>query len=333
MPTMHVYLIPTSTSLFQQGKSLRAEGIVALAGSSQTLTQATCWEIGEVAKVKLQAATRSLQIITLQVSQARVKEWNGVPYLSLNDAEILTQEPLESDQDASASTLLKDLPEFEKWVSALRANRHIPEHLTLNRFQSIFTSLESLGFPPMTLEKLRSGTSSSLEALSAHQGVSLEQVCFEGVAELYRKAHFAAARRHHHSEAGGLVRHVRDMLRLLAGIENYPVVDRRIVATAIVWHDLFKPEEYVCRVDGTYDAYGQHAYGHLLQATLVLHSLPWECPRDKEAVVHAVASHHGKLEWGSPVVPQTPEATLLHLIDYMDSQMDKALDQRAEGSS
>jgi 3'-5' exoribonuclease len=40
-----------------------------------------------------------------------------------------------------------------------------------------------------------------------------------------------------------------------------------------------------------------------------------------QRLMHLVLSHHGDLDKGSPVRPQTPEAMLLHLIDMLDSQM------------
>jgi 3'-5' exoribonuclease len=39
-------------------------------------------------------------------------------------------------------------------------------------------------------------------------------------------------------------------------------------------------------------------------------------------ILHLVASHHGQLEYGSPVLPKTPEAALLHFIDNIDARME-----------
>jgi 3'-5' exoribonuclease len=39
---------------------------------------------------------------------------------------------------------------------------------------------------------------------------------------------------------------------------------------------------------------------------------------------HLVLSHHGRLEWGSPVMPKTPEAFILHFLDMIDSRMGTA---------
>jgi 3'-5' exoribonuclease len=39
-------------------------------------------------------------------------------------------------------------------------------------------------------------------------------------------------------------------------------------------------------------------------------------------LLHLIASHHGELEFGSPVVPKTPEAQALHYIDNLDAKME-----------
>ena len=39
-------------------------------------------------------------------------------------------------------------------------------------------------------------------------------------------------------------------------------------------------------------------------------------------LLHLIASHHGELEFGSPIVPKTPEAQALHYIDNLDAKME-----------
>ncbi|MCA9976865.1 MAG: hypothetical protein KC413_13985, partial [Anaerolineales bacterium] len=57
-------------------------------------------------------------------------------------------------------------------------------------------------------------------------------------------------------------------------------------------------------------------------------------PSDKlQHLVHLIASHHGTQEWGSPTVPKTLEAILLHQIDLLDSRIQGFLDYvRGDGS-
>ncbi len=49
-------------------------------------------------------------------------------------------------------------------------------------------------------------------------------------------------------------------------------------------------------------------------------------------LLHLVASHHGVLEYGSPVVPKTPEAFLLHYVDNIDAKMEMVAEAYEAGS-
>ncbi|MFN3327988.1 MAG: phosphohydrolase, partial [Fervidobacterium pennivorans] len=40
---------------------------------------------------------------------------------------------------------------------------------------------------------------------------------------------------------------------------------------------------------------------------------------------HLIASHHGEFERGSPVLPKTPEALVLHFIENMDSKINRVM--------
>jgi 3'-5' exoribonuclease len=67
-----------------------------------------------------------------------------------------------------------------------------------------------------------------------------------------------------------------------------------------------------------------------------IRDLPGFPPALRSLVEHMILSHHGKLEFGSPKVPQFPEALLLHYLDDMDSKMEcmRALietDRQVEG--
>jgi 3'-5' exoribonuclease len=53
-----------------------------------------------------------------------------------------------------------------------------------------------------------------------------------------------------------------------------------------------------------------------------LRALPEFPPLLRSLVEHMILSHHGKMEFGSPKVPQFPEALLLHYLDDLDSKME-----------
>lgn len=134
----------------------------------------------------------------------------------------------------------------------------------------------------------------------------------------------------HHAYIGGLLEHVVSMMdaadRLLP---LYPGVDRDLLLMGVFLHDAGKTKELTYTRAFGYSDEGQ-LIGHLAigvelldRAAAKVPDLTGE-PVPRELMIrlkHMILSHHGTLEWGSPRVPMTPEAMLLHLIDLMDTRM------------
>ncbi len=138
-----------------------------------------------------------------------------------------------------------------------------------------------------------------------------------------------AARVWHHSYIGGLAQHVRDMARIaLRCAEVYPEIDRDLLVTGVLVHDLGKVEELEVTNRIDYSDAGR-LLGHItLGAAFVderIRAIP-AFPEDLALrLKHMILSHHGLLEHGSPIVPMTIEAILLHYIDNLDAQARGAL--------
>jgi 3'-5' exoribonuclease len=158
------------------------------------------------------------------------------------------------------------------------------------------------------------------------------------VAQRYRRA--PAAKTIHHAYLGGLIEHVLSLCAL-AGLaaEHYPHVDRDLLLTGVVLHDIGKIHELKYERGISYSTDGQ-LIGHIQIALRMvadkLHGLADFPPRLRTLVEHMILSHHGRLEFGSPKLPQFPEALLLHYLDDMDSKMEcmRALishDRQVEG--
>jgi 3'-5' exoribonuclease len=92
-----------------------------------------------------------------------------------------------------------------------------------------------------------------------------------------------------------------------------------------VLHDIGKIHELNYERGFSYSNDGQ-LLGHMAIALRMiadkLRSLPEFPPTLRSLVEHMVLSHHGQLEFGSPKLPQFPEALLLHYIDDLDSKME-----------
>jgi 3'-5' exoribonuclease len=165
-----------------------------------------------------------------------------------------------------------------------------------------------------------------VEAIANPHLKSLLQAFFqdEEIARRYRLA--PAAKQIHHAFLGGLIEHVLSVCGLARlAADHYANIDRDLLVTGVLLHDIGKIYELSYERGFSYSDEGQ-LIGHISIATRMLHErlrrLPDFPPRLRALVEHMILSHHGRLEFGSPKVPQFPEALLLHYLDDMDSKME-----------
>lgn len=135
----------------------------------------------------------------------------------------------------------------------------------------------------------------------------------------------SAAKSVHHSFMGGLLEHtlsVADMCQYFA--EHYPVINRDLLITAALFHDMGKIKEISDFPQNEYTDDGQ-LLGHIYIGARAMEDaaerIPGFPPKLKNELVHCILSHHGKLEFGSPKVPALMEAMALHLADNADAKL------------
>ena len=143
------------------------------------------------------------------------------------------------------------------------------------------------------------------------------------LAKAYREA--PAARQVHHAWLGGLLEHVVSLLGLAQVVAaHYPMLDRDLLLTGVILHDIGKIRELSWETGFDYTVEGI-LLGHIqMGIDLVektIDGLPDFPPRLRTVVLHMVLSHHGKLEFGSPKLPMTPEALALSFVDDFDAKM------------
>lgn len=132
-----------------------------------------------------------------------------------------------------------------------------------------------------------------------------------------------ASQSHHHAYIGGLVEHtiaVADSCSHLAG--RYDGVDRDLLVTAALLHDIGKVDEIECETGVMYSDAGR-LMGHvILGLQRVERALPASGTDARRSLLlqHAIVSHHGELEWGAPKQPATLEALILHHVDNLDAK-------------
>lgn len=148
-----------------------------------------------------------------------------------------------------------------------------------------------------------------------------------------------AAMTMHHAYIGGLLEHVVSLVGLASSLAaHYPELDGDLLLTGVVLHDIGKIEElrYTRGID--YSDEGR-LLGHIsIGAGMVrdkIKGIPGFPAPLATLVQHLILSHHGSYEFGSPSLPQFPEAVALHFIDDLDSKMGAVratLGDAAEGS-
>ena len=142
-----------------------------------------------------------------------------------------------------------------------------------------------------------------------------------------------AAKRNHHAYLGGLLEHSLSVAkaadRLCAHyVEQGAQLDRDLLLTAALLHDIGKVRELAARRSFVYTDEGQ-LLGHILlglqMVTREAEAIPGFGEDRLLHLQHLIASHQGKHEYASPKVPHTLEALILHYADDLDSKMNPAM--------
>ena len=135
-----------------------------------------------------------------------------------------------------------------------------------------------------------------------------------------------AASKMHHNIRGGLLYHTYRMVKSAEiTVKAYKNTDPELVVAGAALHDIGKLWE-LKPTDGGYGEYTQDGilFGHIYLGTAAVEKCGNELGADKNTVkhlMHIIASHHGKLEYGAIAVPKTQEAYIVSELDMLDSQL------------
>jgi 3'-5' exoribonuclease len=190
-----------------------------------------------------------------------------------------------------------------------------------------FDATDLLDGPARAVEQLEGEVRELLDTIQEpHLRMLLELLFGEDTATWagYRVA--PAAKYYHQAYRHGLLEHCLGVAQAVSAISStFPGIDRDVAVTGALLHDIGKVEAYdgdARNIDLT-DAgrlHGEIALGYYrIRRTIEeIEDFPAELA---QAVGHIILSHHGALEHGSPVVPCTREATLVHMIDNLGGRL------------
>lgn len=142
---------------------------------------------------------------------------------------------------------------------------------------------------------------------------------------LDRYANAPAAKSNHHNYIGGLLEHVLSMIGFAKTVaKSHQRLNCDLLVCGCILHDIGKMEELEASTSIAYTTKGSllghitMGYNMICQRIQNLNSFPEDLAMK---ILHMILSHHGKLEWASPVVPKFPEAVALHHIDNLDAKV------------
>jgi 3'-5' exoribonuclease len=135
-----------------------------------------------------------------------------------------------------------------------------------------------------------------------------------------------AAKRYHQAYRHGLLEHSLTVAQAVSATSaTFPGIDRDVAVAGALLHDIGKLDAYAAgpldiEMTDAGKLQGEIALGYYRVRRLI-EDLPGFPPDTAAAVLHIILSHHGQLEHGSPVVPCTREATLVHMIDNLGGRL------------
>lgn len=259
---------------------------------------------------------------------------NGKPYLQLGF----------SDRSGSIRGKAWDVVTVPEEASgrALRVSARVDDFQ--GALQLIVDRVEILPEADVPIERLMPTSAYGLDDLSRRLDELLDEIHDpwlrrlvdalledDGLRERLLRA--PAAKRIHHAYVGGLLEHALSMAAAYRGMAShyeayYPgLLDHDLLLVGILLHDIGKVDELSSEPGFAYTDSGQ-MLGHIFIGSARVGRVAAALegfPRERlEAVQHLILSHHGELEYGSPVRPRMAEAVLLHYLDQIDSKLNHA---------
>jgi len=155
----------------------------------------------------------------------------------------------------------------------------------------------------------------------------LAEMCFIDDTEFANKfKSHSAAKSIHHGFIGGLLQHTLAVARMCSFMaDNYNILDRDLLITAAIFHDIGKVYELSYFPSNDYTDEGQ-LLGHIFIGAEFIGNKIKEIPGFPKVFAtelrHCILAHHGELEYGSPKKPAMAEAMALAFADNADARLE-----------
>jgi 3'-5' exoribonuclease len=183
--------------------------------------------------------------------------------------------------------------------------------------------------PPVPYEQMAADLDSLVETVQRPHLRALLGRLIDSSTEAGAAYHSApAAKYYHQAYKHGLLEHCLSVAQGVSALAAGPFrggIDRDLAVTGALLHDIGKTQVYATtngaiELTDTGKLLGEIPLGYYMVRREIerIDGFP---PAEAEGLLHIILSHHGKLEHGSPVVPCTREATLVHFVDNLGGNL------------
>ena len=140
----------------------------------------------------------------------------------------------------------------------------------------------------------------------------------------------------HHAQIGGLLLHVLEVASIARHIaRTVRLANADLAVAGALLHDIGKVEAYAVAPEGFAHTSTGMLLGHVTLGALmfdrrvVSSGIVLSGPQ-RDELLHFILSHHGALEFGSPVQPMTTEAEIVHWADEASAKATDMVDEFAD---
>ena len=154
-----------------------------------------------------------------------------------------------------------------------------------------------------------------------------KKICLKFLEEYKEELkYFPGAKGVHHAYKTGWLYHIYNMMKMGNTVAETYDLNKDLLLTGVLLHDIGKIPAMISDMNGIVSEFSLEGamLDHIVLSMKMFNELKEGLDIDKESLIlieHMIASHHGNLEWGSPVTPMFPEAEALHFLDNMDAKI------------
>jgi 3'-5' exoribonuclease len=279
---------------------------------------------------ELEAGQRVTAVFAVRERDLRQKR-NGEPFLRLvlcdssGSVEAVAWEEAEERYGVAepgvALHVTGTFEQSDKWGAKIKV-------LELRRARDGEFSADDLAAgPDLPVERLEESLRELLETIQRPQLRELLDRFFASGSENWQRFRDAPAAKHYHQAyRHGLLEHTVSVAQAVStAAAPFPGIDRDVAVTGALLHDIGKTEAYngdplAIELTDVGRLFGEIPLGYY-KVRRQIEEIPGFEPALAQAVLHIILSHHGALEHGSPVVPATREAALVHAIDNLGGKL------------